>query len=299
MELLSHYIKYQKEKNNEIVNWENHLIGERISYSYRDTEYNRGTYPSNLHYHDYYELVVFEGGEVSYVCEGRVHNPKRGDVILVPPSKFHMSVINCESTRYKRHVFYFYPSAFDTIGYGSLTCFLEKVKEGEILTFNSIELRQKFMDALSDLREVFKKDSSALECALGLSYVIQVFYLLNQKQLQKKSEKECLPKKILKLQEYVDKNFAVITSVKQVAKQFFYSREYVSRLFRKYFDTTISDYIMKRRISKSQSLIIEGHALIDVAFQVGFGSLSTFIRAFKMVTGMLPSEYRKLRRKIL
>ena len=60
----------------------------------------------------------------------------------------------------------------------------------------------------------------------------------------------------------------------------------------------ISDHIMKRRIAESQSLIMQGIPLIDVAYQVGFGSLSTFIRAFRSVTNMTPSEYRKLRKEI-
>ena len=98
--------------------------------------------------------------------------------------------------------------------------------------------------------------------------------------------------------ERIDQNFSKISSVSQVAEHFFYSREYVSRLFKKHFDTTISDYISKRRIAESQLLIVKGIPLIDVAYQVGFGSLSTFIRAFRTVTDMTPSEYRKIRKNI-
>ena len=123
MKLLSHYIEHQKKLYPETANWRNHLVCDRICYSYRDTEYDRRTYPSNLHYHDYYELVIFEEGDVSYVCEGRMYPLTRGDIVLIPPGKFHMSVIDRESTRYKRHVFYLYPSAFDTIGEGALTSY--------------------------------------------------------------------------------------------------------------------------------------------------------------------------------
>ncbi len=294
MKLLSHYMEHQMKRYLDIANWKNHFINDMLSYSYRDTAYNRKTYPSNLHYHDYYELVVFEEGDIEYICDGNVYHPKYGDIVLIPNGKFHMSVIHCDSTRYKRHVFYLYPSAFDTMGHGALTSFLKGLKDGEILAFDSLETRRKFMDLLGQLKDTLDSSPSPLKDALGLSYIIQIFYLLNQKNCQPKTETSSLPENILMLQRYIDENFSQISSVSQVAEHFFYSREYVSRLFRKYFDITISDYITKRRISGSQSLIMQGLPMIDIAYKVGFGSLSTFIRAFRTVTSMTPSEYRKL-----
>lgn len=296
MKLLSHYIKHQMTYP-KITNWKNHIITDMLSYSYRDTVYDRHTYPSNLHYHDYYELVIFEEGDVQYVCEGCVYHPKYGDIILIPPGKFHMSVINAESTRYKRHVVYLYPSAFDAIGHGVLASFLSRAN-GDMFALGSVEARRTFMDLFRSLKENFNLEPSPLEEALGLSYMIHIFYLLNQKDCQPKNEISSLPENILMIQRYIDHNFSRITSVSQVAKHFFYSREYVSRLFKKHFDTTISDYIMKRRIAESQSLIIQGISLIDIAYQVGFGSLSTFIRAFRSITNMTPSVYRKMRKNI-
>ena len=59
MKLISHYIEQQKKRYPEITNWKNHIISDRLSYSYRDTVYDRGTYPSDLHCHDYYEFIIF------------------------------------------------------------------------------------------------------------------------------------------------------------------------------------------------------------------------------------------------
>ena len=297
MKLLSHYLEHQTKNDTKLTNWENHIIIENLSYSYRDTEYNDQTFPSNMHYHDYYELVVFEEGDIQYICEGRIYQPQYGDAIVIPPGKFHMSVIHGESTRYKRHVFYLYPSAFDPIGHGALTSFLDRMKGADILTLGSLEYRQGLMAALGGLKQAFVNEPSPLERAMGLSRVIDVFYLFNQKDCQRKSDVVFLPDSILKLQQYIDGNFAQISSVSQVAEHFFYSREYISRLFRKYFDTTISEYIVKRRIAQSQTLIMQGIPLIEVAYQVGFGSLSTFIRAFRSVVGIPPSEYRKCKKE--
>ncbi len=298
MNLLSHYIEKQINTDTKIVNWKNHIITETLSYAYRDTVYDNRSFPSNLHYHDYYELVVFEEGYIQYICEGNVYHPRYGDIILIPPGKFHMSIINGETTRYKRHVFYLYPSAFDVIGHSTLTEFLNRTTNGNTFTFVKSNEKQTFMNLLLGLKESFSLEYSPLEKALELSYILHLFYMLNQKDCQPKNDISSLPENILILQRYIDDNFSKISSVSQVAEHFFYSREYVSRLFKKHFDTTISDYIMKRRIMESQSLILKGFPLIDVAYQVGFGSLSTFIRAFKTVTNMTPSAYREMRKNI-
>ena len=296
MKLLSHYIEQQTKQNSEISNWKNHIVNDMLSYSYRDTVYDRRTFPSNLHYHDYYELVVLEEGDIQYICEGRVYHPKRGDIILIPPGKFHMSAINCKNTRYRRHVFYLYPTAFDAIGHSILASFLGGTRNEVLLSIHSLEAKQNFMSQLQNLKMAFNGMQTPMEEALRLSYIIHIFYLLNQKDCRPTEEASYLPENILALQQYIDQNYHQISSVAQVADHFFYSREYVSRLFRKYFDTTISDYIMKRRIVKSQALIQQGLSLTEAAYQVGFGSLSTFIRAFRSVVNMTPSEYRKLHR---
>ena len=151
---------------------------------------------------------------------------------------------------------------------------------------------------LEKLKKLCIREPLPFDDVLMLSYILQVFCLLNQKNFQPKNEIASLPENILILQRYIDDNFARISSVSEVAEHFYYSREYLSRLFKKYFDTSISDYIMKRRIAESQLLIAQDIPLIDIAYQVGFGSLSTFIRAFRTVTNMTPSEYRKNRKHV-
>ena len=151
------------------MNWTNHIISDRLSYAYRDTVYDRGTYPSDLHCHDYYELVIFEEGDIHYICEGSVYYPKYGDIILIPPSKFHMSVIDRERTHYKRHVFYLYSSAFDAIGHSSLTSFLDKAQSGGLLVLGSLEARLSLIDLLQNLSKALNEDPSPLGEALGLS----------------------------------------------------------------------------------------------------------------------------------
>ena len=296
MKLLSHYLQNKNDPRHEITNWENDLINDSLCYSCRSTVYDVNTFPSSLHSHDYYELVIFVDGEINYVCESSVYSPKRGDVIIIPPGKFHMSKLKGERTHYKRHVFYLYPNAFDAVS-PSLADILIRTNEGVHFSLASREREEELLTLSEKLASALKKRGDDLSRALAFGYIIEIFCLLNRKDIRHSGESERLPENILALQQYLDAHYTEINSVSEVADHFFYSREYVSRLFKKYYDTTILDYIHKLRISKSRTLIAEGMPIIDVCYAVGFSSLSTFIRAFRAATDMTPSEYRKIVRE--
>lgn len=296
MKLLSHYLQNKNDPRHEIINWENDLINDSLCYSYRSTAYDMNTFPSSLHSHDYYELVIFEEGEINYVCEANVYSPERGDVIIIPPGRFHMSKLKVERTHYKRHVFYLYPNAFDAIG-ASLAGILIRADEGVHLSPPSCKNGDELLTLSEKLASALKKRGDRLSRALAFGYIIEIFCLLNRKYVRHSGESERLPENILALRQYLDAHYAEINSVSEVAEHFFYSREYISRLFKRYYDTTILDYIHKLRISKSRALIADGMPIIDVCYAVGFSSLSTFIRAFRAATDMTPSEYRKMVRE--
>ena len=294
MKLLTHYLNERKAAQPEIMNWRENYINDSLFYSCRSTDYNRQNYPSRMHYHEYYELVIFLEGDIHYICESEVYPVQYGDIILIPPRKLHMSMINSETTHYRRHVFYLYPDAFDALGCGALTDFLKKNQDRYLLTTLGQKERRELFSLLDKLDEALKDTENQLDRALALGYIIQIFYLFNKESFKEHEHKQYLPENILKIQHYLDEHFHEINTVAEVATHFFYSREYVSRLFKQYFNTTVADYIKMRRVAYSQTLIARGIPLSEVCFQAGFGNLTTFIRAFHSIAGMAPSQYRKM-----
>lgn len=82
-------------------------------------------------------------------------------------------------------------------------------------------------------------------------------------------------------------------SIPEVAKQCGLSQRNFSRLFLKETGLTPKDYLILRRIDKSKELLRETRMTItDIAFEVGYNSLSKFIETFRRIEGILPSDYR-------
>lgn len=68
----------------------------------------------------------------------------------------------------------------------------------------------------------------------------------------------------------------------------------ISKYFSRYFKCTLGQYLRKLKVERSLQLIKQNNSLTKVAFQCGFADQSHFTRNFKLLTGILPSEYRRI-----
>lgn len=80
----------------------------------------------------------------------------------------------------------------------------------------------------------------------------------------------------------------------QIAAAVGISTARLNELFRKYLQTTLSQYIIKRRIERASTLLRETNMAITlVATQSGFAHHEHFSRTFSRVTGLSPLVYRR------
>jgi AraC family transcriptional regulator len=71
---------------------------------------------------------------------------------------------------------------------------------------------------------------------------------------------------------------------------------HLARVFRRFHGCTVGDYLRRMRIERAiAELRTTDKPLAEVAGDAGFSDQSHFCRAFKMVTGMTPGQYRKWR----
>ena len=105
-----------------------------------------------------------------------------------------------------------------------------------------------------------------------------------------------IPSSLRGLREYVDQHFRSIRTVTDIARHFYYSREYVGWISRQNYNMHLSEYLLNRKIGYVKTLLEEGKS-VSFAFDAGgFHSLSSFINAFRRRTGMTPSEYKRAHR---
>ncbi len=94
------------------------------------------------------------------------------------------------------------------------------------------------------------------------------------------------------MQNYISKNLTENITPADLAEVSLYSPWYSYRLFTHYLNITPAEYIRKLRLSASAIKLRDEHTKIaDVAFEMGFGSVDGYQRAFYRQFGTNPQAY--------
>ena len=80
-------------------------------------------------------------------------------------------------------------------------------------------------------------------------------------------------------------------TLERLEKEFFVSREHISREFKRQTGQTVHRYIVKARLDRCCTLIEQGLPITEVYKTSGFGGYTHFFRAFKKEYGMTPKAY--------
>lgn len=101
------------------------------------------------------------------------------------------------------------------------------------------------------------------------------------------------------VKEYIQKNYADINlTVTTIAEAFHLSSGHISKRFKKETNECLSTYINIVRIEKSKLLLAETEMFIEeICMKVGFTNKVTFLRVFKKIEGITPSQYREYMKK--
>jgi len=79
-----------------------------------------------------------------------------------------------------------------------------------------------------------------------------------------------------------------------VAKHVFLNPDYLDRLFKKETGTSVTEYIVRKRLMLAQDLLLKTNLPIgSIAAQTGYSNFAHFSRRFKKQFGMSPADYRK------
>jgi AraC-like DNA-binding protein/ligand-binding sensor protein len=98
---------------------------------------------------------------------------------------------------------------------------------------------------------------------------------------------------ITRAKQYIRENQAEELSLGQVAKAVNASAFYFCKMFKKGTGINFTEYVCRVRIESAKNLLLNPNLRVsEIAYQVGFQSLTHFNRVFKKIVGEAPTEYR-------
>ena len=99
---------------------------------------------------------------------------------------------------------------------------------------------------------------------------------------------------ITRAKEFIKTNQGEDISLGDVAKSVNTSTFYFCKMFKKATGLNFTDYLSRIRIEKAKNLLLNPNLRIsEIAYEVGFQSLTHFNRVYRKLAGQSPTEYRQ------
>lgn len=257
-----------------------------------------GWQENQFHYHDPLEilLIMSEGG--SFYIRNTIYPITRGSLFVLNSQDLHRSVPDPKSL-YQFYSIRFYPEevdSFSTDTFDILSCFhnhdhfhhcIQLVGDQLDHLLKLINKMEFYLsiDCSAYGKEVFIK-------TLLAEALVYVNFLYKTPPLVLPPDNEELSK-LQPVVDYIQTHIAEDLSLDVLAQQVFLSKYYLSHRFKQVFGLSLSEYIIRRRLSNAKHLLRQGASVTLAGEQSGFNSNAHFIRTFVKYVGVSPKQYAK------
>lgn len=298
--------------------YESYIIDEKANESFSpfspvlfDTSYeflvvhntsNIGKGAKPLHLHPGYE-IYYNNSEESffYFNNCKFLKLNKGDLMVVPPFKIHrsMDMLKC----YDVYIINFTHKLLNNILSFPLIGD-PPVKEPDFIDMTAIGNVYPYKvnippDKRDYVKAIFKNCIASEQSNKLLNVLIDFCKILNTvdtffKNAEPEPYEEYIPtswsgKTLKYIEEHIEENI----SVGEIAENLFVNRSYLCNAFKKETGLSISQYILMRRITESEKLMLENVPIKDILKITHFKTPSHFSSCFKKVMGFSPSHFSK------
>ena len=234
----------------------------------------------STHSHNMYELLYFVGGDATHVIEDRKYKLKRGDLVLIHPSKYHYIQIDSECD-YERYDILFSDKTKNISGLELLGGVPEVINLEEYSMATEIIKKTDFYS-----RHFSGEDFEKILTSL----LSELFYLLSVTPRTSKTEDATVSSQTLsRALSYINDNLTTLSGVEEVARKCFVTESYLFRLFKSELKQTPLKYITSKRLLLAERMISDNERPTVVYEKCGFSDYTTFYRNYRSYFGHSPS----------
>ncbi len=256
-------------------------------------EYGEGK--DKLHFHNYYEVGICHEGEGEMIL-GETEVPfYPGCISIIPQTELHTTNTFGEKASWEWMYFdinellnELYPD--DEMLKENTRRLIEK--QGKLLTPDTDIQKIQFL-----VRGIFDEEKHKEYMYRDMiRHLLLVLVVEIVRKLQNKDMPERVPVRktdIFPAISFIKENYRTAIKIEELARCCGMSESYFRKVFERYMNMKPLDYINFVRIQKSCALLRDTKMVIsDIAEQVGYESVSSFIRNFRKIIGSTPHQWK-------
>lgn len=270
--------------------------------------YNRvspGKRPYIAHSHPAMEIGYFNNCHGTFTLKDKQYSIEPGDIFIFRSNEqHHVTEIRGDEDIVSMG-FHFFPDLFwshsnDTFDAKYTKIFSLKNSQFENRLERNSPVTRQIRQLLDQICEEFETQSQDYGLMIK-SYLIAILVLLIRQQdlvsadalanINVTSENV---RRIQLAMDYIDQHITDDLTLKELSSVANMSTSYFSQLFKELNGFSAWDYIISKRVDQAQKLLISSNeSIYSIALQSGFNNTTNFYKAFKKITGVSPSTYRK------
>ncbi|CAM4355192.1 AraC family transcriptional regulator [Saccharibacillus endophyticus] len=239
---------------------------------------------------DYELMVVTEG--VLYLADGsQQFTVAEGEYLLLPPStqQYGYKVSSCSF--YWLH----FSSKEQNVVTVDATGGLPRKEDQKIILprYGKLKSLEKMIVMMKQLQDSVRSyDMSSLNNYMSTVILCELYNQLfhTDSIMVKKTRQEQLYHDIV---DYIKWNRGEPVRVSQIAEVFGYNEKYLSHLFSSIAGVSLKQYILQQKMELAKYLLTDTNQNIsEVSVKLGYTDSHNFMKAFKKIVGLTPSDFR-------
>lgn len=253
---------------------------------------------SVVHSHPYYELVLpLVGSSVRYSVDGNIYDVQLGEMILFPARCYHSGKFNITDNISERLIAQIDADIWQE---ALLASGLEAPEwQSKLVILNA--------DAATmwDIRGLFERMAQTAYLHGDVQHMVQrcelveLLLLIDQIVADRRTAPPSATSALVaKAVAYLQANYTDPSlTVASLARYTYTSREHLSRAFKTYTMESVHDYLTNLRMQHCRRAIAAGDSVLDACNASGFTNYTSFLKTFRNLYGITPSEYRNQLRR--
>lgn len=249
------------------------------------------------HVHDFFEILYLFSGERCFFINDRIFKMTEGDLIIISPNVLHKAISDqspdCEG------ILLYFQEGFLAPNH-PLREALSQLFAIETISINlPLNERSLIEDLFFKMLQEDRNKNNGYQLALQ-GFLLQLLVLLGRhvRSSNDSSFEHPSPmhEKISEIAQFINQNYPEPLSLTSLANRFFISPSYLSKVFKETTNFSFVEYLNNVRVKEAKRLLLESRKkVVEIAAEVGFGSVTHFGRVFKEITGNSPLFYRKFK----
>lgn len=250
------------------------------------------------HWHPSMEIIMPLESYYIVECANHRFELREGDILMIFPCNMHTIYAPPQGKR-----IIFQPEVQFLHQLKEVDAILSLMSPVRLITaYDAPDIYPEVRQLLLDIADEYQYFNSLSEAVI-YSKLLQMLVLTGRYYTANASSFDVTPDKrqeytakFINICDYIANNCTEDLSLDKMADLSGFSKFHFSRLFKQFSGQTFYQYVSHKRIERAELLLArEDLSITDVASLSGFESLSAFIRMFKQIKGMTPTQYRKLR----